>query len=295
VALLAAPPLAAAMQDGEPTERVVVRTVGAGDGEAPAEGTARHQIKVVVVDGEDGEERVLEDVLVDAPHRRVFRVEGAPGKAGEGVRMLHAGPGGMLDFAPVEGRGFLGVHLIDVTPELRAHFGGGEEAGLLVGRVEAGSPAEQAGLRVGDLLTRVGGEPVAGNWDVLRKVRPLTAGQGVALEVVRDGRVETLSATVAEREQPQIEAHALLRRLGEDGETKVWQLDPEELRERMGEVTELFASPEWQERVKVLSLTGEGLGARLEEMERELERLEKHLEEQNRQIEEQNRELEQLR
>lgn len=126
-------------------------------------------------------------------------------------------------------------------------------------------------------------------------MRPLTAGQGIALEVVRDGRVETLSATVAEREQPQIEAHALLRRLGEDGEAKVWQIDPEELRERMGAVTEMFASPEWQERVKSLTLTGEGLGARLEEMELEIERLEKHLEEQNRQIEEQNRELEELR
>lgn len=115
-----------------------------------------------------------------------------------------------------------------------------------------------------------------------RQVRPLTAGQGIALEVVRDGRAETLSATVAEREQPQIEAHALLRRLGEDGETKVWQIDPEELRERMGAVTQMFASPEWQERVKSLTVTGEGLGARLEEMEREIERLQKELEEQRR-------------
>jgi membrane-associated protease RseP (regulator of RpoE activity) len=280
--LLAALPLAAAMQEDQPIERVVVRTVGAGDGEATAEGTAKHKVKVVVVDGEDGEERVLEDVLVDAPHRRVFRVEAAPGEAGERVRMFHSGPGGLLDLAPVEGRGFLGVHLIDVTPELRAHFGGGEEAGLLVGRVEAGSPAEQAGLRVGDLLTRVGGEPVAGNWDVLRKVRPLTAGQGVALEVVRDGRVETLSATVAEREQPQIEAHALLRRLGEDGEARVWQVDPEELRARMGEVTEIFADPQWREKVKTLAITGEGLESRLQEMEREIQRLEEELEAQRR-------------
>jgi membrane-associated protease RseP (regulator of RpoE activity) len=281
-ALIAALPLAAAMPDGEPIERVVVRTVEAGDAEASAEGTAKHKVKVVVVGGEGDEARVLEDVLVDAPHRRVLRVEGAPGEAGERFRMLLGGPEGRGFFGAIEGRGFLGVHLIELTPELRAHFGAAGEAGLLVGRVEAGSPAEQAGLRVGDLLTRVGGEPVSGNWDVLRQVRPLTAGQGVALEVVRDGRVETLSATVAEREQPQIEAHALLRRLGEDGEAKVWQIDPEELRERMGEVTELFASPQWQERVKVLSVTGEGIEARLEELEREIERLQKELEEQRR-------------
>lgn len=128
----------------------------------------------------------------------------------------------------------------------------------------------------------MGGEPVAGTRDVTRQVRPLTAGQGIALEVVRDGRVETLSATVAEREQPQIEAHTLLRRLGEDGEVRVWEIDQEELRERMGEVTKMFASPEWQERVKTLTVTGEGLGARLEELERQIERLQKELEEQRR-------------
>jgi membrane-associated protease RseP (regulator of RpoE activity) len=281
-ALIAALPLAAAMPDGEPIERVVVRTVEGGDAEASAEGTAKSQVKIVVVGGEGDEARVLEDVLVDAPHRRVLRVEGAPGEAGERIRVFHAGPGDFGSFGAIEGRGFLGVHLVELTPELRAHLGAAGEAGLLVGRVEAGSPAEQAGLRVGDLLTRVGGEPVSGNWDVLRQVRPLTAGQGVALEVVRDGRVETLSATVAEREQPQIEAHTLLRRLGEDGEAKVWQIDPEELRERMGEVTELFASPEWQERVKVLSVTGEGIEARLEELAREIERLQKELEAQRR-------------
>lgn len=284
IALVAALPLAAAVPDEEPTRRVERIALAPADGEAP-EGAAEQRVKVVVVDGEGDEARVLEDVLVETPHRRVIRLEGAPGapgELGERVRVFHAGPGGWGSFGAIEGRGFLGVHLVELTPELRAHFGAGGEAGVLVGRVEAGSPAEQAGLRVGDLLTRVGGEPVSGSWDVTRQVRPLTAGQGIALEVVRDGRVETLSATVAEREQPQIDAHALLRRLGEDGEVKVWQLDPEELRERMGDVTEFFASPEWQDRVKTLTVTGEGLGARLEELERQIERLQEELEEQRR-------------
>lgn len=281
VALVAALPLAAAMLDEEPVRRVERIELAPADGEGTESGD-RKVVKVVVVDAEGDEARVLEDVVVDAPHRRVFRVEGAPGEAGERVRVFRASPGGWGSFGAIEGRGYLGVHLVELTPELRAHFGAAGEAGVLVGRVEAGSPAEQAGLRVGDLLTRAGGEPVAGSWDVTRQVRPLTAGQGIALEVVRDGRVETLSATVAEREQPQIEAHALLRRLGEDGEVKVWQLDPEELRERMGEVTEFFASPEWQDRVKTLTVTGEGLGARLAELEREIERLQKELEEQRR-------------
>ena len=278
--LVAALPLAAAMVDGERVERVVVAEVTGEGAGAAAEGEAKQFVRVVVKD-ENGEEVVLEDV-VGAPHRQVFRIEGKPGAEGERVRVFHAGPEGFRSFGPIEGKGFLGVHLVELTPELRTHFGAGD-AGLLVGSVEAGSPAELAGLRVGDVLTRVGGEAVTGNWDVLRKVRPLTAGQGVALEVVRDGRVETLSATVVEREQPQLDAHALLRRLDEDGNVKVFQVDPQELRERMGEVTEFFASPEWREKVKTLTVTGEGLAERVDALELEIERLEKELEEERRQ------------
>jgi membrane-associated protease RseP (regulator of RpoE activity) len=278
-ALIAALPLAAAMPDGEPIERVVVRTVEGGDAEASAEGTAKHEVKIVVVGGEGDEARVLEDVLVDAPHRRVLRVEGAPGEAGERFRMLLGGPEGRGFFGAIEGRGFLGVHLVELTPELRSHFGAAGEAGLLVGRVEAGSPAEQAGLRVGDLLTRVGGEPVSGNWDVLRQVRPLTAGQGVALEVVRDGRVETVSATVTERELPRLEAGALMRRLGEEGESFTWELDPEELSKRMEKVTEYFSSPEWKAHVRELESTSRTLEERLAGLEEELRALEQKLQE----------------
>ena len=282
VMLVAALPLAAAIEDAERVERARVALAAAGDAQAGAEGEeTRRAFKVVVVDGEGGEPRVLEDVVADGPHRQMIRVHGTPGAEGERVRVFHAGPDGPA-FAPIAGRGFLGVHLVDLTPELRAHFGAAGDAGLLVGRVEPGSPAEQAGVRVGDLLPHVAGEPVTSSWDVLRRVRPLAAGQGVALEVVRGGRVETLSATVAERDQPQIEAHQLLRRLGEDGKVKVWQIDPEEMGRRMGEVTEFFASPEWRERVKTLAITGEGLEERLEALEQEIQRLEEELQEERR-------------
>ncbi|HUO87478.1 MAG TPA: PDZ domain-containing protein [Thermoanaerobaculia bacterium] len=251
---------------------------------AAGEGEVRRELRVVVVDGESDVE-VLEDLLTDAPGHRVIRLAGEE---------FQAGPGHIRFHGPIEGRGYLGVHLIDITPELRVHLGAGEDTGLLVARVEAGSPAEQAGLEVGDVLTHVGGEAVSSNWDVLRAVRPLTTGEGVALEVVRQGRVEMLSATVAEREHRQIEVHALLRRLGEDGETRAWEIDPAELGKRMGEVTEMFASPEWRDKVRTLTVTGEGLEQRLEQLESELERLAAHLEAQNRELEAQNRELEAL-
>src|SRR5688500_12390489 len=45
-------------------------------------------------------------------------------------------------------RGYLGVGLTEMTPELRAHFGVPEEAGVMVSSVEDGSPADKAGLKV---------------------------------------------------------------------------------------------------------------------------------------------------
>ena len=50
------------------------------------------------------------------------------------------------------GGGFLGVSLIGITPELRAHYGS-KDAGVLVGRVEKDSAAAKAGIEVGDILT----------------------------------------------------------------------------------------------------------------------------------------------
>lgn len=287
VVLAAALPIAAALPQEERIERSGLTAAATAEEDASGERMVKREIRVMVVDGEGGEMKVLEEVLADGEHPRVIRLGGETGDHPR-VRVLHGGPGAMRFLSPVEGRGYLGVQLLDITPELRVHLGAGEESGLLVARVEAGSPAELAGLEVGDVLTHVAGEAVASDVDVVRRVRLLTAGQGVALEVVRQGRVQTLSATIAEREQPQIEARALLRRLGEDGETRVWEIDPTELGKRMGEVTEMFASPEWRDKVRMLTVTGEGLEQRLEEMAREIERLEK-------QLDEQNRELEQLR
>src|SRR5512133_3026190 len=67
--------------------------------------------------------------------------------------------------------GFLGVSLIGITPELRAHYGAPKDAGVLVGRVEKDSAAAKAGLEVGDIVTSVGTEHVGTPGDVIRALR----------------------------------------------------------------------------------------------------------------------------
>ena len=99
----------------------------------------------------------------------------------------------------VMGSGYLGVTLIDLTPELRAHFGAPEDAGAIVGNVEPGSPAEEAGLRVGDVVVTADGVDVGNTWDLVQAVRPRMEGQMLALEVIRDKRKKRLEAKVAVR------------------------------------------------------------------------------------------------
>jgi S1-C subfamily serine protease len=95
------------------------------------------------------------------------------------------------------GRPMLGVHLVPVTKELREHLGSDGQTGILVGKVLAGSPAEQAGILVGDLIIAVDAEPVGDDHAIGRQIRD-KAGKTVEVEVLRDGRAITLDAYLPE-------------------------------------------------------------------------------------------------
>ena len=65
---------------------------------------------------------------------------------------------------------YVGMQIVELTPELRLHYGSRQDRGVLVLRVEANSPAAQAGVRVGDVLTEIDRQPIAapaGLWSSL--------------------------------------------------------------------------------------------------------------------------------
>ena len=231
--------------------RVVVAPPG-GEGEGK-------KVRVILRKG-DGEPEVRELVVPSGSHFEALRRHVAP-------PMVWFGDGP---------RGFLGVELTMLTPELRSHFGASEEAGVLVGRVEPESPADRAGVRVGDVITHVDGEPVGSTFDVVRAVGGKKAGEIVAIELVRDGRVETLSAAVAEREVPRIDVGPLVRRFAVEGDEE-FEVDLEALTENMERLDEYFAGPEWKAQVERLEGLGTELEKRLEGLEVELELLEQEL------------------
>lgn len=93
----------------------------------------------------------------------------------------------------------LGVELSEVTPELREHLGSRGDEGVLVGRVLEQTPAEIAGVQVGDLIVAADSESIGSVRDLRRALRD-RAGQTFNLEVIRDGRPTTLSVSLPEED-----------------------------------------------------------------------------------------------
>jgi membrane-associated protease RseP (regulator of RpoE activity) len=84
-------------------------------------------------------------------------------------------------------RGRLGAQVQSMTDELRDYFGAPEDRGVLVVRVEAGRPAAQAGVRVGDVIVGIGQDVVETPFDLIRGVARVPAGQKLGLDLVRRG------------------------------------------------------------------------------------------------------------
>ncbi len=85
--------------------------------------------------------------------------------------------------------GRIGVALTPLTPQVRRALGLSDtQSGAVIGQVVSGSPADEAGLRAGDLIVAVGAKPVASPDDAVREIRAAIGNGGsVALRVMRDG------------------------------------------------------------------------------------------------------------
>jgi serine protease Do len=92
-------------------------------------------------------------------------------------------------------RGYIGIGIQDLTPGLADSFGIKSKSGALVSDIQPGSPAAKAGLRSGDVITAIGGQPVdsAGRLNVAVAETP--PGTTVQLDVLRDGKIESIPVT----------------------------------------------------------------------------------------------------
>ena len=96
-------------------------------------------------------------------------------------------------------RGYMGVSLQTITPDLATQFGLKDAKGALVGDITAGAPGAKAGLKSGDVITAINGKKVDGSDDLTMNVISHQPGETVTLDVVRDGKPMTVQVTLAQR------------------------------------------------------------------------------------------------
>ncbi len=97
-------------------------------------------------------------------------------------------------------RGWLGVSIQPVTEEIAQSFGLNKAHGALVADVIAGSPAEKAGIRQGDIITRLAGKEIKDPKQLQRVVAETAVGQKIEAEIFREGRRQTLNLSISNTE-----------------------------------------------------------------------------------------------
>ncbi|MEW6293935.1 MAG: DegQ family serine endoprotease [Pseudomonadota bacterium] len=95
-------------------------------------------------------------------------------------------------------RGRIGVAIQEITKELADSFGLSKPQGALVASVEKGSPADKAGLEVGDVILRFNDKPVTQSSDLPRLVGNTRPGTKATLQVWRNGTGREMAVTVGE-------------------------------------------------------------------------------------------------
>jgi serine protease Do len=105
-------------------------------------------------------------------------------------------------------RGWLGVTVQSVTPELAQSFGLASDKGALVSDVIKDSPAEKAGLKTGDIILEFDGKPILEMNELPRLVASTPVGKKLEVKILRDGKEKSVTVTIERLEGKEAEAAA---------------------------------------------------------------------------------------
>ena len=93
-------------------------------------------------------------------------------------------------------RGWIGVQIQTVTPDLADSLGLKKAAGALVSEPQTNSPAAKAGIESGDVITAVDGKSIADARELARKIGTMAPGSSIKLDLIRQGQEKTVNLTL---------------------------------------------------------------------------------------------------
>jgi serine protease Do len=109
-------------------------------------------------------------------------------------------------------RGWLGVGIQKITPELAKSFGLKEEKGALVSQVVKGGPADKGGLETGDVIVEFDGKKVSDSNELPRMVASIPIGKAVSVKVLRAGSLVDREVKIGEMEEQKEEVASVSTR-----------------------------------------------------------------------------------
>src|SRR5438445_8871321 len=129
--------------------------------------------------------------VIELDEPEVIELPGVPDIEQDDVRILMDG----------DGTGWLGVETHEVTTEKAKELKLPAERGVVLGKIVPDSPAAKAGLKENDVVTEINAQRVEGAAQFRRMIQEIPAGRSVQLSVWRDGRMQTISATLGKSQE----------------------------------------------------------------------------------------------
>lgn len=166
---------------------------------------------------------------------------------------------------------YIGVQLQELDADLATYFKVDPGAGVLVTRVEEGTPAEKAGIRSGDVITAFNGKKVSSSEDIREGLNGMKNEESASLTVVRNGKEMQLQVTPVQRAMPDFHAIPGMRHFEWKGMENLPETD--ELMENLQDEMEQL-----KEQMKELKLQKEDLESIREDVTKEMEELRRELE-----------------
>jgi serine protease Do len=96
-------------------------------------------------------------------------------------------------------RGWLGVGIQDLSPELAEYYGIKDKKGILVAQVFEGDPADKAGIKANDVIVEVDGNSIRSSRDLTKTIAGLEVGKKTTVTLLRDGKEKTVTVKIAKR------------------------------------------------------------------------------------------------